>query len=104
MDALLESIRTALVPEASADAREAGANACRTILTALEAKPAEPMPATVVEPAQIAALITTMRGMPPDQLLELAIAKLRSMFPDEANVPRAAPMRLQFVPVPGGKP
>jgi hypothetical protein len=79
MDALIEAIRVAVAPDAPNDARAAGAAACRTILTTLDAQPGEQMVTAVLpEPAQLATLIGAMRGVPTEQLLDLAIAKVRS--------------------------
>ena len=44
--ALIASIRAAVTPGAPADTRTAGANACRSILMVLEAKPGQPLAAT----------------------------------------------------------
>src|SRR5262245_1817611 len=42
---LIGAIRSAVAPGASPEARAAGATACRSILTVLEAKPGEPLAA-----------------------------------------------------------
>ncbi|MGE0867534.1 MAG: hypothetical protein AB7P03_03160 [Kofleriaceae bacterium] len=85
MDTLFEAIRTATVPDATDEARAAAATTCRTILTALEAKPGEPM-RTPDEPTSIPATAATaalLRSMPPEQLLDLLIAKLRRLVSAE---------------------
>ncbi len=107
MDALIESIRAAVAADASTEVRAAGVTACRTILTALEAVPGQPLAAAVVAPPMvppIAAIATALRGMPADQLLDLAIQKLRASLPPGAEPPRVQPLKFQLVPVPGGKP
>jgi hypothetical protein len=103
MEALIESIRTALAPDASTEARASGAEACRTILTAL--KPAGEAAATTAAPAEvpIATILDTMRGIPADQLLDLAIAKLRAALPPGTQVPAVAPLKFNLVAVPRAK-
>src|SRR5687768_1819955 len=121
MDTLLESIRAAIAATANDEARAAGAHACRTILTVLEAKPGEPLassassvatpassiidvvaadaasttdvppsaaPTADTDPAQIASIISALRGIPVDQLLDLAIARMRAALPQGVAVPR----------------
>jgi hypothetical protein len=102
MENLIESIRAALTPEASSEARAAGAAACRTILAALEAVPGQPMPAaTIVTPdaSKIASAVAMLRGVPPEQLLDLAIAKLRAALPAGTDVPAVQPLKFQIVPI-----
>ena len=127
MEQLIDQIRAALVPDASDDTRAAGANACRTILAALDAKAGEPMqapaaPAPVQSAALVAmtspapyaapsesprpsptatvrALVAALRGMPPDQLLDLAITRLRAAVPDGAAVAPAQALRFNLVPL-----
>ena len=131
MEQLLDQIRAALVTGAADDARAAGAAACRTILSALDAKAGEPMhiPVTpVASPplpsagplvaatspandtpssgnprpsptATVQALVTALRGLPPDQLLDLAVTRLRAVVPDGAAVSVAQPVRFNLVPL-----
>ena len=91
MDALLESIRAALAADATADAKAAGAAACRTILTALDATATAPIPTSPsINPTAVANIVGALRGVPPDQLLDLAIAKLRSaLLSPEPSSPRS---------------
>ncbi len=102
MDHLLEAIRAATAPEASTETKEAGATACRTILIALEAKEGEPLALPVpVSPQvpEVAALVAGLRGVPVDQLLDLAIARLRTMVPaDQAS--QVHRFTIPLVPVP----
>lgn len=112
METNIDLIRIALAEGATTEARENGANACRAVLATLESQPAPPTPAPRVDqplvppsagprldPAQIASLATTIRGVPMEQLLDLAIAKLRTMTP-RASVPVAPAFSIPFVPVP----
>lgn len=93
METLVESIRLAVAADASPEARASGAEACRAILNALDP---EPPPPSAVQAnaahttAQIAQLATALRGVPVDQLLDLAITKLRTMVPAAPAASRAA--------------
>nr|HEX4316254.1 hypothetical protein [Kofleriaceae bacterium] len=100
MENLLEAIRAAVVTDASPEARAAGAQACRTILAALEATAAEPIQAAAAQPTTppIADLVATLRGVPMDQLLDLAIARLRAALPVGTAVPTVQPVKFQFIP------
>lgn len=84
MDQLLEQIRAATAADATDDAKAAGASACRMLLAALETKQGDPLPAPLPMPTatpDVAALVAGLKGVPIDQLLDLAIAKLRTMVP-----------------------
>lgn len=50
-------------------------------------------------PEEIAGLVSALRGVPVDQLLDLAIAKMRAALPAGTSVPRAQPVKFQLVPV-----
>ena len=110
MEAIIESIRAAVASDASPETRAAGADACRAILAALQAKPGEvlaphPIPnAPPLNVSPIANVVAALRGMPADQLFDLVIAKLRTMVPSGADVARVAPIKFQLVPRPGVKP
>jgi hypothetical protein len=104
-DTLIEAIRAAVAAGASDDARAAGANACRTLLVVLEAKPGEPMVPAMPVPhppsAPIAALASAIRGMPREQLFDLLIAKLRTLVPADSAAPASTPMlKIPHVKVP----
>jgi hypothetical protein len=100
MKELLESIAAALAFDASTEARVAGAYACRTILTALEASPGMPIAeATTTPSSPVATVVAALRGVPPDQLLDLAIAKLRAALPAGTDVPQVKPLKFNIVPV-----
>jgi hypothetical protein len=100
MENIIETIRAAIASDASPEARAAGAAACRAILTALESTPGQPIGAAIVAPpaSPVAAIVATLRGVPTDQLLDLAIMKLRAALPAGVEVPQAAPLKLQFIP------
>lgn len=110
METLIEAIRVALLPDATDEAKHQGALACRTILTTLDTKageplaaqadaPAAPAPAAspAFEPQQVAAIVGALRGLPPEQLLDLAIARLRAALPAGAAAPAVAPIRFQIL-------
>jgi hypothetical protein len=105
MDNLIESIRAAVADDASAEARAAGVAACRAIISALEAKPGAPIAAAMPMPPT-AAIGAMLRGMPLDNLLDLAIARLRAALPAGTEPVPVNPIRFQMVPITpaGGKP
>jgi hypothetical protein len=95
METLIESIRVALAPDATDEARHAGADACRTILAALEAKQGEP----VASLPDVSAIVKAVSAMGPDQLLEVAIARLRAALPNHAKPVQVPPLKFHIVPV-----
>lgn len=113
METLIEAIRVALLPDATDEAKHQGALACRTILTALDTKEGEPLaaqaeptavppppaPSPAIEPHQVAAIVGALRELPAEQLLDLAIARLRAALPATAATPTVAPIRFQIIPV-----
>lgn len=101
MDDLLETIRGALAPDADDATKGAGIAACRSILNALEPVGAPSAP----PPLPIANLVSALRGVPPDQLLDLAIARLRAALPAGTTIPAVQPMKFHVIPIPplGGK-
>lgn len=116
MEALLESIRLALSPESTDESRTAAAQACRAILTTLETKPGEQMTLDIEAPsepqvatevtsasadaAQIANMIGALRGIPVDQLLDLAIARMRAALPKGVEAPRVEPLKFHIIQIP----
>jgi hypothetical protein len=58
--AMLTSIRTAIARGASAEARAAGVNACRSILTVLEAEPGQPLAGAPSPAAPVASPIAAL--------------------------------------------
>ncbi len=102
MNDLIDAIRAAVVDGATANQKAAGAQACRTIMTALEAEVGKPIAlAGAPTPSPLA-------GVSPDQALDLLIARLSAMVPAErAGVPapgtrnaERAPLRIAFVQPP----
>lgn len=102
MDQLLDAIRAATQSGATDEAKAAGVNACRAVLAALEAKAGEPLAAPIAvsaTPPDIAALVAGLKGVPVDQLLDLAIAKLRTMVPAD-KAPPVHKLSIPLLPVP----
>jgi hypothetical protein len=58
-----------------------------------------PAPALPIDPAAVATLFASLGKLPPEQLLDLAIARLRAALPPGASVPAPAPLRFQLVPL-----
>lgn len=126
MEALLDSIRIAVSDGASDDERRRGVIACRAVADALEGGLVADMPAlppvVVAEPPRaepplvppsraetaLAHVVANplasnpFAGMTADEILELAIAKLRGAVGDDVPTPPPAgqPFRLTLVPVP----
>lgn len=103
MNDLLETIRISLASDATPDARRAGAAACRQILAGLEVATAQAQPPPLNAQA-IASVVAALRGVPPEQLLDLAIAKLRSALPADATVAQTRPIKFHIVPIQGQRP
>jgi hypothetical protein len=104
MEQLLEAIRAATAPDATDETRAAGANACRTILTALEAKAGQPL-ASVQPTTAVQSIVGLLGTMPPEQLLDLAIARLKAALPPGTDVAPVKPLKIQLLPLPapGGR-
>lgn len=100
--AALEVIRSAFLPSSDEAARHLAREACYRLLQLLGAPTPPPTPATAhltaVAPA-VQAIAELIRKTPPDQLLDLAIERLRRAVPPGAQVPVTPPLRFQFVPV-----
>ena len=57
-------------------------------------------PAPPIDPAAVATLVASLGKLPPEQLLDLAIARLRAALPPGVSVPApATPLRFQIVPI-----
>jgi hypothetical protein len=94
-----ESIRAASAPDATTEARTEGVAACRAILAAL-GEPVASAPLAPPAPPPIASMVAALRGVPPDQLLDLAIQRLRAALPPGVEVPPAQPLKFHLVPAP----
>ena len=102
MENLLESIRAALVPEATSETRAAAIGACRTILSALGATPGEPLAAPrqpEIGPTAHA-IASVIRSTPPDQLLDMLVTKLRAAVPGDVQPPATHKINIPLVRIP----
>ena len=100
MENVLETIRTALAPEATAEARAAGVEACRAIMTALGATATEPVPRQPEVGPLAQAVAGLIRTTPPDQLLDMMIEKLRAAVPAGAQTPTPNKINIPLVRIP----
>lgn len=110
MESLLDAIRIAVSDGASDDERRRGLLACRAVAFGLDgglvveapppgAIPAESLSRPTLAPAALAS--NPFAGLTADQILELAISKLRAAVgEDAAPPPVGSPFRLTLVPVP----
>jgi hypothetical protein len=108
MHELIEVIRAAVAEDAPAEAKQAGAEACRTILAALETEPGKPLaeaPVLAAPAAGPANPFAALAGLDLDRALDLVITRLRAALPEEkrAGLDARPGMRIQLVPVPKGK-
>lgn len=103
MQELFEAIRTATAEGATAEQKAAGAQACRTIATALEAETGKPL-ALPERPAP-----SPLAGIDPSRALDLLIARLQAALPTEAppaarRRPEPSGLRIALVRPPAGTP
>ncbi|MBV8758633.1 MAG: hypothetical protein JO257_15205 [Deltaproteobacteria bacterium] len=101
MEAVIDAIRAAVAPGATAEAKAAGIAACRAILAALDATPGIAVGASPVTASPVAAMVGVLRGMPAEQLLDLAIARVRAALPADVQVPQAKRLAIPMVTLPG---
>jgi hypothetical protein len=100
MESALDTLRTALADGATAEQRAAGITTCRAMLAALEASPGQPLP--VASPAAAtpsSGMPTSLAGLTLDQVLDLAIGKMRSMLPPDKladTQPNQPPLAIQL--------
>lgn len=102
MEPLIEAIRAAVTVGATSDQKRQGAEACRTILTALDAEPGKPLATSTTGVAH------ALAGMDPGTALDLLIAKLTAALPKDGGAGVAAPrstttdrgLRIAFVTPP----
>lgn len=104
MHELIEAIRAAVEEDATVEEKRAGAQACRTILAALEPQ-GEPPAAAQPVAAPPANPFAVLAGLDLDRALDLVIARLRAALPAEksAVLGERPGMRIQLVPVPKGR-
>jgi hypothetical protein len=100
METLIETIRAATASEASDELRVAGAQACRAILASLEPKQETALATPSIPTNPMQAVLTVIQSTPPDRLLDLAIAKLRSMLPSNVESPAVRPLHVPLVILP----
>ena len=104
MEELIGTIRVAVADQATADQKAAGAQACRTILAALDAEPGKPLGAPAPPPP------SPLAGIDPTQALDLLIARLQAALPPDAEGEPAATtaarpgLRIALVSPPPGVP
>ena len=106
MENLIDAIRTAVASEASSEARSAGADACRTILAALEGQRSAPLAQSPHPAAALQTAIAMLRGIPVDQLLDVAITRIKAALPPGAVPDDVQRLNIPLVIVPqlgGGK-
>lgn len=89
MTDLLDCIRIALAEGATPEQKQAGAAACCAVYAALSPPPGVPISVPHAPRA----------GVNVDQVLDLAIAKLRTMLPGDANVTTES-VRFPFLATP----
>lgn len=109
----LASIRAGVARGASAEARAAGATACRAILSVLDAKPGQPLaasPQPLVSPASPASplasllsqpgLLSRLAAMSREELINL-VRQVTGAMPPRASTLSLAGPRFHIVEVPG---
>jgi hypothetical protein len=119
VDALLEIIRRGLASNADASARSAARDVCQRVLQVVpplaaaptptptsSLPPVMPAPLRAIPPSPIGAVVGTLRNLPPEQLLDLAIQRLRAALPTGTAIAEPRGVQFQLVPVApiGGKP
>ncbi|CAN5885633.1 hypothetical protein BH11MYX2_BH11MYX2_36900 [soil metagenome] len=101
MDDVIDSIRAAVANDAPPEARAAGITACRAVLAALEATSGVPLAeAAVADPNPLVQMMGALKRVPTEQLLDLAISKLRAALPAGTQAPTVAPLKFHMIPVP----
>lgn len=105
MQELIEAIRVAVASDANAEQKATGAQACRTILAALDSVPGKPI---VLPGTQLPAPATRVSV---DQMLDLMIARLTTIAaqrevepaPTAASPPRGLRVPVTPAALPRGK-
>lgn len=91
MNTFIDSIQKALAEDATPEQKQAGAAACRALITALEAQTGQTLGA--LAPAAPPRLDV-------DQVLEVVIARLRAMVPTEGPTAARAGLTIPMVTSP----
>jgi hypothetical protein len=99
MENLIDTIRAAIANDASAESGAAGAHACRTILAAIETQAGEPLTSAPPPTTPVQAALVALSKAPPEQLLDMVIAKLRSVLPTGAEVAPVQSVRIPLLPI-----
>ncbi|HEU4731793.1 MAG TPA: hypothetical protein VFT22_28045 [Kofleriaceae bacterium] len=106
--ALLATLRAAVAKGASPGARAAGATACRSILTVLDARPGQPLapphpsasptspPATLLSQP---GLLSKLAAMSRDELIE-ALKQITHAMPTRLSTPSTAAPRFHLIEIP----
>jgi hypothetical protein len=84
MNELIDAIRAAVTEGATPEQKAIGAQACRTILAALDAQPGKP----IVLPGAVP--VRPLSGVSLDQILDLAIARLTPIADARDGAPTAS--------------
>ena len=104
LDDLIASIHAAVAPGASAEARAFGATACRSILSALEAKAGQPLttapPTATPATSPLTTLLTQLAAMPREQMLEFITNFLRSKLPPGTQTQVTTGPRFHLIQIP----
>lgn len=98
MENVIESIRLATQPDADDAVRAEGVRACRAVLAALDATQGAPLaPAPEVSPMQ--AVVAGLSNMSVEQLLDLAIVRLKAIVPASAPPKPTLPVQPLRIPL-----
>ena len=100
MEELIDKIRAAMAADATAEARTAGAAACRCVLALIE-----PTPTPAIPPDVVPKMVAMVRGMDLDQLLGVAVERLRAVTTARGETVPTEPPRsinIPMVPIPRG--
>lgn len=105
---MIASIRSALAPNASPQARSAGATAARSILTVLDAKPGQPLtpapPASTRPPSPLAALfsqpsLNRLAAMSREELISL-LKQVTGVVSPRPQPPAVGAPRFHLIEIP----
>ena len=100
MQAAIDAIVGALASDSSPEAKRDGAAACRAVLAVLEPRAPDAVTPPAPPAPHVAALLAALRGMPMEQLLDLAIARLSASLPAGTDVAPVASLKLPIIPIP----